>query len=92
MKDVVKISVIVQLPWSKEDQEFNYAIDMIQAQEGLIPLPREREIDGFSFMEAQRQIVRRENLAKMVSSMITAAILTACESEDTINGYKKGGK
>ncbi len=90
MKDMVEIRVYVWMPWAKEEKAFSYAIDRNQAEKDLTPLPRSREVDYFSALEAERQHERRKRLVEMVSNMISAALMTACESEDTVNGYPRG--
>jgi len=86
--DLVRIDVIVRLPWAKEEKRYRYDIGRRQAEDALIPLPKDREIDHVSLFEAQRQDRRREDLIKMVSHQIAFALMNACESEDTVNGYR----
>ena len=87
--DAVRVEVRVRLPWAEDELVYGYAIDRHQAREGLVPLPRDREIDQFSCIEAQRQIERRSRLVHMVSEQIAGALISACESQDTVRGYPK---
>jgi hypothetical protein len=89
MSNFVCIEVIVSLPWAREEKHYRYDIGRQQAEDALIPLPKDRELDPAELFEAQRQNQRRRDLIEMVSRQIAFALMNACESEDTVNGYRR---
>lgn len=84
----VRVDVYVRLPWARDEKVFSYKIGRFQAEEALTPLPKDRELIPSEMFEAQRKHERRQRLIDLVSSQIAIALMSACESEDTVNGYR----
>ena len=89
-REGIRISVEAIFPWADDPVRMDYNIDPLEAEDCLTSLPRDREIDFIHHQAAIEKRIKRERLAKMVGDMISHAILTACEKNDTIRGYKKG--
>lgn len=84
-----EIQVRVRLPWAEQEKAYNYVFDREQIMDALRPLPRDREINPFEQHEAMKQYDRRKRLIGMVAQAIAAALMNACEMEDTDHGYRK---
>ena len=89
MKGEVIINVSVELPWAEKVFTFSHSISRMVAEDSLVPLPRDREINPFSAAETHQMIKRRNDLAESLGRMVSSSILSSVEFCDTVNGYRK---
>lgn len=85
---MLDVRVTIMLPTGKREV-FGYRWPEHYA-EGLAftPLPRDREIDPSSMMEAQAQRERRRRIADAISRQLADAILEWAEKNDPVRGYE----